>query len=607
MKNTLHSNNMHFIQTHFPALNKEMADAKNISRDFSITFSGSSAIVARNQTKCYLHSCFDTEHESMKILENANEATNVLMIFGSGLGHIANYLIKHHKRYPAIETIVLIEPVLEVFQASLHHIDLKKLVSIFSDVQIVIGNDYYKSVRDIYQLMIKSSGKKVALVYSIPYRLLFGDFYDFITEWLVKLMQLWRMSIDTTDYFKIHWLNNCLNNLLEANPYLALLNNRYQGKPVLLVAAGPSLNAEIEFIRSHGDEFVVVAVGSAIGILNKNGIVPDFYFAIDASPEQTLIFEGVSEEPFLIYADTLFHGVVKKYSGPKFIMFIEGDLISLYILKQLGMNVEYTPGFASVALYALNALIQMGFTSIFLIGQDLAYSSGLLYSEGAWSNADTDFISKKRQLIDTIDINGIPVKTDNAFLKMKMGIEHIATDPNHQNIAFYNLGNSGLPLEGVQRATHDLLLQYARDEKAKINKENDRIELLQLSKDQAVASLIPGINQQLQVIQTNMADIIEKAHNYLSKIEELSFPDERIIAEMNQYANYVDSHPIYKEIIERMLMPSFYAIDEGFKQETLRKRQSLKLAESLRVCLAVFKIVSDLIATHGEKNNGSDA
>lgn len=56
------------------------------------------------------------------------------------------------------------------------------------------------------------------------------------------------------------------------------------GKRVLIVAAGPSLDDHLEWIRAHRSRFMIIAVSRVGATLKQAGIKPDFYSIIDPHP-----------------------------------------------------------------------------------------------------------------------------------------------------------------------------------------------------------------------------------------------------------------------------------------------------------------------------------
>lgn len=590
----LNKKNRKFLETKMPELKARIQNANQLTRNYTAKFTSENALILRDDMACLIHSNYDLAIELEKTLETVDASTHVLVVFGFGFGHIANFLMANKEQYPSLVKLIIIEPVPEIFEQALFHFDLETFVKTFGSVDFKIGNDYYQTVSEINQVLIRQTGKKIDFGYNITYRSIFSDYYNFMMEWVVKLIQIWRSNLNTTEHFKIMWLNNTLNNITNASPPVTLINRFFEEKPLLFVSAGPSLNDMIDFIKENKTRFYIAAVGSAIGILNHNGIVPDFYFSIDASPEQTIVFQDISQEPILIYSDTLYYKVVKEYKGPKLIMFIDGYLLSLYIMKKIGLEVEMTPGGFSVALYAMNSLIAMGFKRLYLIGQDLAYSDGKLYSNGAWHSRSLDVEGSQSVLISTVDKNGNQVYTDTGFVNMKNGIERIIHNKKAEGVTFYNLGKTGVALEGTLEGTYDDLLNDASQTHHIVNKIEDKVEIIKLMELWETTHERQKIVDQIGIIKNDVEQIVLKTHEYYLLIENEEISEDEIAKHMEHYSYFLDQKDVYKDILEKMLMPAFYSIDETCQNDSFRKRQKLKVAESLRICLATLEIINEL-------------
>lgn len=594
MKTNMYQNNVKFIESNLPELNKQISEARHLTRDFEVEFTENNAILKRNGVICYANSEYDLDNEAEKILNNIRLDKNIAIIFGLGKGHVINYLVNNKNHFKSIERIILVEPIYEVFLKSLENYRLEDLFGSYANIDFIIGNQYFTSVSILYTILLKETGKQIGFAFSIPYRTIFSDYFEFIMTWLPSLLRLWRMNINTNDYFKVHWLNNALNNCFISAPSIRKIDKIFSGKPVLLVSAGPSLNDYLDFIKEEGHKFFIVAVGSAIGILSKNDIKADFYFAIDGSPEQSLIFDNISNEPILIFADTLYHEVVKNYEGRKMRMFIEGDLISLYLQQKSGYDIEYTKGLSSVAIYAMNALINWGFGRIYLIGQDLAYSKGELYSKGAWTKANYEYLKSKKVMVEVPDKNGNMVYTDHAFLRMLSVIEDVIDDHINEDVHFYNLGRTGLSIKSVEDTSIESFQMDIK--KSMQNGEKERIlcEVIALIDSWNNESKNDKIIQEMHLLKSEIETLISHSYEYMEKLDNNNLSETEIIKNMNVYSDAVDKHNVYKKVIEKSLLPAFYAIDETYKSDSLLKRQKLKVAESLRLYLAIYKILSDL-------------
>lgn len=62
------------------------------------------------------------------------------------------------------------------------------------------------------------------------------------------------------------------------------MKEKYLGKPIILISAGPTLNKQLPLYKKiqNSRSFILGAVGTALSPLISYGITPDFYAIIDA-------------------------------------------------------------------------------------------------------------------------------------------------------------------------------------------------------------------------------------------------------------------------------------------------------------------------------------
>ena len=72
-------------------------------------------------------------------------------------------------------------------------------------------------------------------------------------------------------------ITNTFENLHSGDAQMTRFSrSKIRSNPVFIVASGPSLDKDIEWIKKNQDKAVVFACGSAIMPLLRNGIQPDF-------------------------------------------------------------------------------------------------------------------------------------------------------------------------------------------------------------------------------------------------------------------------------------------------------------------------------------------
>jgi len=82
----------------------------------------------------------------------------------------------------------------------------------------------------------------------------------------------------TRQFFEKKWLINSINFIKYAKNFYSLNKTSL---PVLIAASGPSLKKSLPLIKNNQNKFIIIALSSAISVLLKNEIMPDFCISTD--------------------------------------------------------------------------------------------------------------------------------------------------------------------------------------------------------------------------------------------------------------------------------------------------------------------------------------
>lgn len=235
-----------------------------------------------------------------------------------------------------------------------------------------------------------------------------------------------KMMLKNTQLEKsVSFLKNALINAplatgrLRMEQFKGVLKNR----PALIVAAGPSLNKQMEMLAQNKDLFTIFAVDRVWPILKKHGITPDVVVSLDpgskpswpdnAIDDETLFMVDLGSSPELVWSHNKNH------------LFTSCNTDVNACLKELGVDVEYMSTGGSVATTALSIALVMGANPIVLIGQDLALTGGQAYAEGYMHKPNAEFLKEQYDNgFDIVGYNGETVRTDRQLLFYKTWFEN---------------------------------------------------------------------------------------------------------------------------------------------------------------------------------------
>ncbi len=185
--------------------------------------------------------------------------------------------------------------------------------------------------------------------------------------------------------FAVPYLLNTLRNVpsFETESDAAALFNLYPGKPVVIAAAGPSLNRNLEELKPHRDKVVLVAADTALRTMLSAGLAPDFVVAVDPSPANArhLMSLPSPEETALVAEASVERTSLEQFGGRTF-LFRVGDHHPWPWLRSSGISVCGLRAWGSVLVTAFDFAVKLGGSPLIFIGADLAYTDGQPYCRG---------------------------------------------------------------------------------------------------------------------------------------------------------------------------------------------------------------------------------
>jgi len=160
-----------------------------------------------------------------------------------------------------------------------------------------------------------------------------------------------------------------------------VLQERFAGCPGIVVAAGPSLQRNIDQLAELEGKAVIISVQTTFKMLLDRGITPDFVTSLDYHEMSKRFFEGISDfsRTHLVAEPKATWHVIDAYRGP--VSLLNNDFARLCVGNALAARGGLKAG-ATVAHLALYLAVYMGCDPIVLVGQDLGYTDHVYYMPG---------------------------------------------------------------------------------------------------------------------------------------------------------------------------------------------------------------------------------
>ncbi len=146
--------------------------------------------------------------------------------------------------------------------------------------------------------------------------------YRPIADQVNFLMDSRRWLVMSTSV-RLPYLQQRLLNLPEMNVSASILHKRLQGKTIVVMAAGPSLDDHLDWVKANRENLAIICVSRISRRLRETGITPDIVVILDPheiSFEVSREALDFSPSPVLAFSDQGVNKVVGQWPGPKVYM-----------------------------------------------------------------------------------------------------------------------------------------------------------------------------------------------------------------------------------------------------------------------------------------------
>lgn len=241
--------------------------------------------------------------------------------------------------------------------------------------------------------------------------------------------------------FVIQQIANITENQIPAK----LLRYSFAGKSAIILAGGPSLDENIEWVKQHRDKFVVIAVSRISNRLQQCDVIPDILVSIDPTKKMLSVSQEMFEFPasvLLVHADHVNSQLLCAWPHRR-----------VYLGHRYPWDVDYDknnipPQGPTVTNAALSLAIEMGFGRIFLLGADLCYSrEGYTHAKGSAEYHAGPQLGFWGQQVECY--NGEIAETDEAFFQATLALGKQAEYGKSVGCQLFNLSERATKIPGI--------------------------------------------------------------------------------------------------------------------------------------------------------------
>ena len=281
-------------------------------------------------------------------------------IMGFGMGYHVEYLASHL----SCSNIMVLENDLEQLRISMMYRDLRNLLS-NNKVRIVLcwqNSDYAKYIdEDIDNT-------------DIIYKVWYPSVKAIADNALREILENFWVACNSMDNLGDLLLDNFEKNRELNDECVDVLKSKFEGKDMVLVAGGPSLDDEILTLKTLNDreDINVVCVGKSARKLIDAGVIPNYIVMIDGKPGTRWQIRGIEQCGIpLIYLSTVAHNVASEYQSKKYVAYQEDIEPAEKYAKEHQYKIYKTGG--SVATFAIDMALRMKCSRIICVGLDMGY------------------------------------------------------------------------------------------------------------------------------------------------------------------------------------------------------------------------------------------
>ncbi len=258
-----------------------------------------------------------------------------------------------------------------------------------------------------------------------------------------------------------------LNNIVKVQQ-TSEFHKKFEGHSAIIVCPGPSLANNIETLKKAKGKILIICVLHAFRALKKAGVVPDIVIHTDPFSLKHLYFERDGQEisqwdewienndfSEVKYFITSSMGAPYMFNIPteKILWMSPGQKVGGHLPIDI---YDYNRVGGSVSHSAFDLMIEFGFKSIALVGQDLSFAkTGEMYADHAHLDMSETRLKGMGERFKVKGFYGDEVETNNTFYFFGQSYEMFASELKEGEIGLYNCTEGGMYIEGFEHCSLD--------------------------------------------------------------------------------------------------------------------------------------------------------
>ena len=390
MSNPSLSKNLASLKKSDPTLYARIAPL-NGSKEYEVapSKSGPSSLIHIDGKgiKKQIHSNYDPVAEASRYLKTLNicESTNFI-ILGLGLGYQVLEIIR---KTSSQAKIYIFEKDPELFALAMSEVDFSSIFE-HPGVKLFVDANPHGVEALLEPEQIDFTLNKYCLVRQKPLVDRDWEYYGVLLERIENYFQESQINLKTQSiHSKLYYKNifSNFNNLLES-PGITSLKGCLPEIPAIICSAGPSLDKNIQLIKSARESFFLIAVATALKPLQHNGIQPNVVVSVD--PDELTInsfdLSTNTNDFFLVYNPAVPNAIPQAFPNRR--VAFDSEIYLAKWLKQYTEEKGSLGKISSVAHAAVKLSQFLACSPIILVGQDLSFCQQRLHCLNSFYHAE---------------------------------------------------------------------------------------------------------------------------------------------------------------------------------------------------------------------------
>ncbi len=458
---TIYEKNMQAIREHHVRLHEYLETAQP-EQSVEIRYEAAEdemlyPIVTKGGLEYRLNSKYNPKEASMQYVSQFEKESSysVFFLLGFGDGRSIEALAQ---TLDETMTLIVYEPSAAIFQKTLETFDYTELLK-KKNVYLIVESE--NMLQDYLESGISFNNIRMMRLGILPnYDSIYPKECKHMLETMIYFMnktKIYRNTIyNFRDEFAAHALSNMYDYLWQTDTHYlkeCLAEEDLSDVPAIIVAAGPSLNKNVQELKRAKGKALILVVDAALRAVVNAGITPDLGMTVDARVADRF-FEGIdiSTFPFVFEAISR-EEIVKRHTGKHFYDEFPCNMFAKAVIEKKGYVLDDILTGGSISTSAFSLVKALGFKKIVFIGQDLAFTGGQSYNSGLkMDEKENEQHQKKRVIVQVKGNDGTMLDTDYQMDMYRKWIENeILKLP--EDITVINATEGGAKIEGAKVMT----------------------------------------------------------------------------------------------------------------------------------------------------------